>query len=220
MRPLIGITVDRNDEKYSVGHRYAHRIAAAEGLPVLLPTMPERIPQFLECCDGFVFTGGDDPIMEPYGEPTNPNVTPVHHERQRFERALLQSIERDPSIPVLGVCLGMQYMALEHDGRLDQWLRDSCPTHDDHWGHKHHPIRGSIGQGVIASLHRQAISDPGGLDVLATAHDGVIEAVGDPDRPFYVGVQWHPERTENPELGVHLFHRLIDAAIARRNARI
>lgn len=33
------------------------------------------------------------------------------------------------------------------------------------------------------------------------ADDGVIEAVEDPSRPFYVGVQWHPERSPKQSAG-------------------
>ena len=63
--------------------------------------------------------------------------------------------------------------------------------------------------GTVHSRHRQAISDPGSLEVLATSPDGLIEAVGDQRRPFYIGVQWHPERTQCAPLGSDLFKQLI-----------
>ncbi|MEO0588470.1 MAG: gamma-glutamyl-gamma-aminobutyrate hydrolase family protein [Planctomycetota bacterium] len=52
------------------------------------------------------------------------------------------------------------------------------------------------------------------------APDGVIEAVDDPDRPFRVGVQWHPEKapaeSREASLNLGLFRRLVDAALAAR----
>ena len=62
------------------------------------------------------------------------------------------------------------------------------------------------------SHHRQAVTDPGGLSIVARAADGVIEAVRDAGRPFYLGVQWHPERTRDERLGAGLFRELVGAA--------
>jgi len=70
---------------------------------------------------------------------------------------------------------------------------------------------GLISSGSVHSRHRQAIVDAGRLKVIARAPDGVIEAVQDPARRFYLGVQWHPERTTNTELGSRIFERLVAA---------
>ena len=67
-----------------------------------------------------MFIGGDDPRTEPFGEPTHPKATPVEPERQAFETALLEELQRRPGAPVLGVCLGMQMMALHAGGKLNQ----------------------------------------------------------------------------------------------------
>ncbi len=64
----------------------------------------------------------------------------------------------------------------------------------------------------VQSNHHQAVRDSGALLVLARSDDGVIEAVGDPNRPFYLGVQWHPERTGAPTLGQQLFDSLVAAS--------
>ena len=65
--------------------------------------------------------------------------------------------------------------------------------------------------------NRQALTGTGGLEVAARAPDGLIEAVLDPRRPFHVGVQWHPEHTQDPRLGRGLFERLVAAAAGKRN---
>jgi putative glutamine amidotransferase len=46
----------------------------------------------------------------------------------------------------------------------------------------------------VNSRHHQAVKELGaGLVAVATAPDGVIEAVEDSARRFCIGVQWHPE---------------------------
>ena len=73
-------------------------------------------------------------------------------------------------------------------------------------------MSGGLGAGVIHSHHRQAVTDSGSLAVVARAPDGVIEAVRDEQRQFYLGVQWHPERTADAGLGIALFRSMVEAA--------
>lgn len=74
-------------------------------------------------------------------------------------------------------------------------------------------IAGEI-EGTVFSHHRQALSDPGRLSVVATAPDGVIEAIRCREHPFRLGVQWHPERTDDPATGLAIFEALVRAAEA------
>ena len=73
-------------------------------------------------------------------------------------------------------------------------------------------VEGLLGSGLVWSRHRQAMTDPGSLEVVARAGDGVIEAIASTQRPMYLGVQWHPERTDDRQMGMGLFHRLVDQA--------
>jgi putative glutamine amidotransferase len=222
--PVVGITTDlvvtdTGRLKLDCGLAYAERIAAAGGTPVLLPPMLESIPHYLGLCSALVFTGGDDPRTEPFGAPTHPLAKPMHPQRQAFEAALLRALgEQAPRTPVLGVCLGMQMMTLVAGGRLNQHLPDTLSSAADHRGtHDIIPQSGPsvslrLPRGSVLSNHHQALEHPGKLTVIALSHDGLIEGVADPARPFYIGVQWHPERTENPGLGQQLFDALVDAA--------
>lgn len=110
-------------------------------------------------------------------------------------------------------------MGLHAGGKINQYLADNLPTADDHWEKRSHSVEGDLGRGVVQSHHRQALIDAGSLTVVASAPDGVIEAVRDANRPFYLGVQWHPERTAERTLGLGLFQQLVEAAAehARRN---
>lgn len=211
--PLIGITADIAEERYQCGRAYASCVRAAGGVPVILPCELACLPRYLELCDAFILSGGDDPDTSRWGVATHPKAKVLHPERQAFEVALLEALEQRSATPVLGICLGMQLMGLRAGGTLDQHLPDSCPTADAHWGRRSHEIAGELGRGSVLSHHRQALSDAGSLAVIATAPDGLIEAVQDRSRRFYLGVQWHPERTSDAGLGRDLFRRLINAAI-------
>jgi putative glutamine amidotransferase len=212
MRPLIGVTADATDLRHQLRKTYSAMVVEARGVPVILPCRVDCIAEYLERCDGIILSGGDDPKMEQWGIETHPRATPIDPERQAFELALLEGLEARRETPVLGVCLGMQLMALHAGGQLDQYLPDTLETAPDHWDGREHVVEGPVGTGVVHSHHRQAITDAGRLAVVGRAHDGVIEAVRDDGRPFYLGVQWHPERTETPELGLGVVRALVEAA--------
>lgn len=205
-------------ERHAITSAYTEAVTNAGGIPIILPPVARDIESHLALCDAFVLTGGDDPVTEPFGVPTHPAAVRVHESRQNYETLLLRSLAQSrPNAPVLGVCLGMQMMSLIAGGSLNQHLPDTHTTHADHWDRDHDiiPTTKLMQPGTVHSRHRQAISDPGSLEVLATSPDGLIEAVGDPARPFYLGVQWHPERTTCAPLGSDLFRELIASINAR-----
>lgn len=221
-KPLIGITPDVLDRDGRVTSRvaetYAVCVERAGGVPVVLSPSVGLIYGYVDGLDGFVLTGGDDPVMEEFGEPTHPAAVRVHPRRQAFEVALLRALaERAPAKPVLGVCLGMQYMGLVAGAALDQHMPETMGEAEagGHWEAEHAVVRASdgwaFGEGVVHSKHRQRLADGGSLHVLARSDDGVVEAVGDPGRGFYVGVQWHPERTAEAGVGQALFDGLVGA---------
>ncbi len=222
--PLIAITSDlmiRNDRPTAfLTMTYVQSVQRAGGIPVVLPPMEaddssQSNPALIERFDGFILSGGDDPKTEPFGCPTHDAITPVLDARQAFETALLTELSEHPEIPVLGICLGMQMMALCNGGRLNQYLPDTHENHAIHWEHPHE-IRShdqmSMATGTVYSKHRQAVDDPGSMRVLAQSTDGVIEAIDDPERAYTVGVQWHPERTEDQNLGQGIINALVAAA--------
>jgi putative glutamine amidotransferase len=218
-RPLIGITADAVEERFQLSRHYVRMVADAGGAATILPADREAIPTYLARCDGFLLSGGDDPDMTRWGLPTHPKAKTIDPERQAFELALLDALGLEPR-PVLGVCLGMQLMALHAGGTLDQHLPDTLATAADHWDRTEHAVEGPLGSGLVHSHHRQAITDAGWMRVVARARDGVIEAVDRPPDdggPLYLGVQWHPERTADARLGRGIVRQLVEAA--RTSAR-
>ena len=209
-RPIIGLTVHLESEQYRCRVSYAEAIERAGGVALLLPAIESAIPEYLEICDGLVTTGGDDPVMEVFGVATHPMATPIDARRQAFELELLRQLDSKPH-PLLAICLGMQLFALHSGGALDQYLPESLASAEDHWNGSEHAVDGLLGTGLVHSHHRQAITDPGSLEVTAQAPDGVIEGVRDRRHLHRHGVQWHPERTPDQALGQTLFDQLVAA---------
>ncbi len=218
-RPLIAITpdlLDRNGhETIRCTSAYARAIWDAGGHGVVVTPSTGSIAEMVSRFDGFVLSGGDDPCTESFGVPTHPKTTRVHPIRQSFETALLVELrDRDADKPVLGVCLGMQMMALVAGGALDQFMPESVSTHDEHWENTHEvsPVTGvDFPEGSVRSKHHQSVNNPGSMRVIAHAPDHVVEAIDDPSRGYYVGVQWHPERTADHVMGQGIFDSFVRA---------
>lgn len=217
MRPLIAVTSDVEGRKYTLKRNYVDAVRAAGGLPVVLPSLADLDADDLGRFDGVLLSGGDDAHVEHWGFDRHPQAEPMDLLRHQGEVRVLEALDRRPDLPVLGVCLGMQLMALHAGGRLEQHLPDVLATADHHRGDRLHRVHGTLGTGDVASHHHQAVADPGRLRVLMHADDGVIEAVDDPTRPFALAVQWHPERTPDAALGAGVIRRLVEAARRRRD---
>lgn len=236
--PLIGITADVEGvpqpsvvaRRYKCATTYAEAVVAAGGVPVLLCPRVELAGSYVRALDGVIMTGGldVDPALLPggpsRGAALHKSAEVMDPQRQLFEQAMLRELDGRRSVPVLGVCLGMQQMGLHAGAALVQHLGDVLPTAEEHRHDREHGLVASAAWagsalgalsaagGGVASNHHQAIESAGSLRELARSPDGVIEAVDDPSRAFYVGVQWHPERTRQPGLGWRVIELLVDAA--------
>lgn len=235
-RVVIGITCDtaspsevercspRERFRYESPGTYARAVVAAGAVPVILPYHVECIGDYLALCDGFIFSGGDDPDTTPYGEPVHPAAKLLHPRRQEFETALLAALDATRH-PVLGICLGMQMMALHHGGKLHQHLPDAPGINAEqaaaHRG-THQIALATAGHSVLVpgsvdSRHHQAVAAPGKMRVVAVSDEAsgrVIEAIDAPqfNGRYYLGVQWHPERTADEKLGQRLIMKLVEAS--------
>ncbi|MCM0674551.1 gamma-glutamyl-gamma-aminobutyrate hydrolase family protein [Micromonospora phytophila] len=215
-RPLIGITayvepaawaVWRDVPAVLVPEAYVRAVTAAGGRAVVLPP-DDRDPDVLRVLDGLLLAGGADVDPARYGQPPAPR-TESRPGRDAGELTLLTAALAT-DLPVLGVCRGMQLLAVAAGGSLHQHLPDRV-GHDGHrpapgvyGGHGVRFAPGSLAATVMAgvrsvnSYHHQAVADPGRLAVTGWSDDGVVEAVEDPGRPFVLGVQWHPENEPDP----------------------
>ena len=191
---------------------YVNSVKEAGGVPFLIPHIPELAADALDALDGVLLTGGDDIDMRDFGQALHAKADLMPPLRQHGEFALLRALDQRPTLPVLGICLGMQLMGVHNGCPLIQHLHDVIPNGDRHVGNKIHSITGSIGSGQVTSSHHQALASAGPFETLALSDDGVLEAIRLANRSFYVGVQWHPERTQDQELGLGIIQKLVNAA--------
>jgi len=232
VRPRIGLTLDVDEAlgRYELKRDYADAVVAAGGVALLLPHEPGAVTELLTDCDGFVITGGDfDVPPELYGEARRPGCGPAKPERTGFELALVQAA-LEAGKPVLGICGGMQLLAVARGGALHQDLvadvglsSHQQPAPKDAPSHLVEVLPGTrlaelVGAGPLAvnSTHHQGVREAGaGLVVSARAMDGLIEAIELPGPAFALGVQWHPEvvRRHEPRHAA-LFAGLMAAARA------
>lgn len=211
-KPLIGVTPQSREGKHSqwIQREYLDAVAAAGGLPVLLPLgMGESVLRALYArCDGLLVTGGHDVDPALYGEEKLPLCGALSRERDDMELHLLRwAVAEDK--PVLGVCRGAQMLNVALGGGLYQDLPAQLEEALEHameppYDRPCHEVRltengllrALTGRErlMVNSLHHQGIRRVGeGLRVEAAAADGLTEAVSLPGRRFVLGVQWHPE---------------------------
>ncbi|MDA1007590.1 MAG: gamma-glutamyl-gamma-aminobutyrate hydrolase family protein [Planctomycetota bacterium] len=216
--PRIGINADLVSSgsalRHCVREEYVQAVIRAGGIPIILPVSATAGAETLSQLDGIVLTGGGDIHTQLMGIALHEKAECMHPQRQSADFSLLTALDSCPNMPVLGICLGMQEMGVHAGGRLIQHIHDVLPDGDRHGGDQLHPVTTDFGCGTIASWHHQVLADAGTMIAAGTSDDGLLEAIRHPTRPFYVGVQWHPERTKDELLGLGMFKRLIEAARA------
>ena len=147
--------------------------------------------------------GGADIPPSEWGEEPHPTTEVLSDDRYLFEKELVSRWIEETEKPLLGICLGCQWINVAHGGSLVQDIPSEFEVSHrdrDHLVDLVPDSRLSKILGVtstqVNSSHHQAVRRLGeGLRVVAKCPDGIIEAIeiSDTDR-FLVGVQWHPER--------------------------
>ncbi|QSR24869.1 gamma-glutamyl-gamma-aminobutyrate hydrolase [Nocardioides aromaticivorans] len=194
-------------------------VAAAGGIPVNLP-FAAGAAGVIDRLDGLVVTGGQDVHPERWGgqAPAVPAADPrwdhdaIDTERDDYEATLIEEA-LSAGVPVLGVCRGHQLLNVVLGGTLVEHLDEtllvhSSPNHAPDDGDLAHVVSFVPGttahavygpRRVVNSWHHQAVDRLGrDLAVMGRTPDGVVEAIGIPDRPV-LGLQWHPEWAGSPD---------------------
>lgn len=246
-KPLIGIVPDYKEgcaTGYSKGNYYALRanyvemINKAGGAAVILSYDYDLIDYYLNSLDGLMVVGGYFDIHpKRYGEEKIHPTVKLNDVREEFEHALgLAAIKT--SLPLFGICNGMQLINVLHGGKVIQHIPDEEKFIDHEQSHvdgfddyhrsyhevavaKNSKLFAIVGEEKIKtnSSHHQAAKTVGAeLVVAAQASDGIIEAVEKLDHPFCLGVQWHPE-FEASAADEKIFAAFVDAAREYKNSK-
>lgn len=231
-KPIIGITVAHCSEEINTYPRgyYVDAVKRAGGQPILLPPVSssEEAQEVFELIQGLILTGGGDisPIL--LKETPLRGIGDCQPERDLGELLLTrEALATD--LPLLGICKGIQVLAVAAGGKIYQDIVSQVPKSLEHkqkaprnapWHEVEFlpsQLRELIGQKRIPvnSFHHQAVAEiPPDFLVSSKAPDGIIESIERRESLFCVGVQWHPEVMED-QYSQKIFQGLVEAARKR-----
>ena len=243
--PVIGYTIELEDPMLPhVEPALREPLERYGALAVVLPrsTPAGRVDALLDLVDGVLLSGGADVHPRHYDEQVHALTRPIAEAHDEFEIALARAAF-DRGTPVLGICRGIQVMAVADGGRLTQdvetlhdgahrhrfkWVDAALDPPGDHW-HEVECVPGSGaerwlagGSSRVNSFHHQSVAATGRrLAATARARDGVIEAIERVDgEGFAAGMQWHDEmQWRHDERFLRPFQDLVEAASERRDQR-
>ena len=221
-RPIIGITMYRQPATWGqwdsvpatlLPATYAAAVTGGGASPVLLPPygIADDFAGIVSRLDGLIISGGSDVNPSRYGRDPEPMTAGWVDERDVSELALLDAAA-DIELPTLGICRGMQLMAVHAGGTLIQHVPDVVGNDDHSPGpgrYQDNPVAVVPGTrlaqilGPLATAHchhHQAVESHPGFGAAAFSADGLVESIDHTDRAFWLGVQWHPETGTDPRL--------------------
>ena len=230
-RPVIGITANYDDSKSMLAEGYYKKVVAAGGVPLIIPPLDDSdaIINTLDRIDGIILSGGGDYNPLFCGEEPSPRLHSINGERDLPE-LLITRLAYNRQIPMLGICRGIQTLAMALGGTVRQDIADtdglikhsqdahrSVPTHsvsvsENSVLHKIYGCRSLY----VNSFHHQAVGEVGDrFRVVAHSCDGIVEAMESTEMKSIIGVQWHPECIDD---GLPLFKWLVGEAADYRAA--
>ncbi len=214
--PVIGLPVrmDPGKDRQYLSRGYPDSVSASGGIPLLLPLLEDAsaLRPVAEKLDGLLLTGSDsdlDPAR--YGAERLPQCGRAQPLRDETDFRLLEAAFAR-RIPILATCYGLQSLNVFMGGTLIQDIAAAVHTdirHNDNGakGRPSHAVEISpdsvlaplagVPRPMVNSTHHQAADRVAkGLEVIARAPDGIIEALTGSDLQHWVlAVQWHPEKS-------------------------
>ena len=242
-KPVIGITGNYGELTCKLAEGYYKSIVRAGGVPVIIPPLSDTdvIINTLEHLDGLVLSGGADYDPRYAGEKPWPSLGTINEERDLPE-LLITQLAYNRQIPILGICRGIQTLAMALGGHVRQDISDiqehnhsqeedrNIPTHtvsiekdsllySMYNGSPFSTSHSSSFTIAVNSFHHQAVDKPGPrFRIIARSDDNIIEAIESTEYKSIMGVQWHPECLEN---GQPIFSWLVkEASCYRETCRL
>jgi putative glutamine amidotransferase len=233
------------DASISLSNRYTEAVITGGGLPQILPSTKSRavVAEFVRRSDGVLLTGGDDIQPHLYAKDLAPDlagkVGGIEPERDAWEQLLVEEAFEQGK-PILGICRGHQMVNVALGGTLIVDIATQVPGALQHkqMERKSDPVHeiaikpGSLfarltGMEKIAvnSTHHQAIGRIAeALHVTAASSDGIVEVVELKDEsrlPFFLTVQFHPERLlDRYKTFLKIFESFVEAARQNRSKKL
>ncbi|MDP4126855.1 MAG: gamma-glutamyl-gamma-aminobutyrate hydrolase family protein [Bacillota bacterium] len=231
-KPIVGITAAHCAEELKTfpRHYYVESIKNAGAIPFIIPPVRtrEEAEDVLKLLSGLVLTGGGDISPIYLKEDPRRGIGACFPERDLSEMLLTQ-LALQQNLPLLGICRGIQVLAVAAGGKIYQDINSQYPSAMLHsqtaprqyaWHDVtiledsllfHLLEKPKIG---VNSLHHQAVSElPQGFIHCALAADGIIEGIEKSDAKFCLGVQWHPESMETDVHSKALFRGFVEACL-------
>jgi putative glutamine amidotransferase len=204
----IGLTYTGTDEKHNY---YVNWLKGNDDIEIIGLSEKDHNLEKIKELDAVVLSGGVDAHPKNYGSDIidYPNAPLSFNEkRDLFETEVFELSQRQ-QLPALFICRGMQLVNCILGGDMVQDIGPGAnDIHRNEGVDKKHDISilpGTLLSSIAATekdsvntAHHQSINTIGnGLQVNAFSEDGIIEGVEWADKtnkPFFLGVQWHPER--------------------------
>ncbi len=223
-KPVIGITGNYAERENRLAETYYKSVLKAGGVPVIIPPLADTdaIVNTLSRIDGLLLSGGGDFNPLYCGEEPSPKLHSINSERDLPE-LLITRLAYNRQIPMLGICRGIQTLAMALGGRVEQDIEPKAAVKHSQDADRSEPTHTvNIADGTILhsiygcdtiavnSFHHQAVAETGQkFKATATSPDGFIEAIESREFKSIMGVQWHPECLDN---GLPLFQWLVKQA--------
>lgn len=233
MKLTIGLSYAPADNPKFDFYRNALR-QAAKALDYEIELIDLAAHSHAEGLDGIVFTGGADVDPARYGKQSETHLcNEIDEMRDQNEFRIAEHAE-ELGTPVLGICRGLQLLNIQRGGTLITDIESFGGTShrkQDGYDSRHRVnlepgsyLRRVLGEGEgeVNSAHHQGVERIGeGLIASARAEsDGTIEALewADPSgKPFFLAIQWHPERMEfNEQFAGRIFETFLWEAAANK----
>ena len=231
-KPIIGLTGNFDEQTCRLKDGYYKSVLRAGGVPVIIPPLADTdaIINTLEHIDGLLLTGGGDYNPLYAGEEPSPKLGGVNAERDLPE-LLITQLAYNRQIPMLGICRGIQTLAMALGGKVMQDISDVAQIRHSQDADRSEPTHTVTVEPdstlyniykedklFVNSFHHQAVSDPGErFRVTGRSSDGIIESMESCEFKSILGVQWHPECLP-AEDGFPIFSWLVREAAHYRQA--
>ena len=215
-KPLIGITYSDaafrdNDMRVRtyVARKYYQSVQAAGADAIMLPPGDtDTCNRYLSLIDGLLLPGGEDIDPRFQDEDPHPKLGLVNPMRDSYELEMAK-LAYEKSIPILGICRGIQVLAIALGGKVHQDISNIqkikhsqeaprwATCHKVSLDKKSHIADWLKAETVFTnSFHHQAVNEvPQDFKVTGKTSDGIIEVIESLGESFALGVQWHPEET-------------------------